>query len=205
MKLLIAFIFLIPSFAVAETEIRGGYSLLFAKPSQVNEIVAPYPEVRRLSTWTADAIFTLPSMPIGIGGRFEKFSHRESNATGESIASWTRVSFLVNSRLLDEPTYYVGPVATVGVSNAFRLSLTPAASPVSVEYKATENISGSIAAEAGWKFDYAVLGAELGYMYAPLGELKDSIGQRVPSPNGSKNLKTDLSAVYMNLNLGVRF
>jgi hypothetical protein len=197
--------FCIPSMALAETEIRAGYSRLFANPAEVNDYVSPYPEVRALDTWTADAIFTLPSMPLGLGGRFEKFNQRESNATGETYAAWTRVSFLVNSRLIDEPSYYVGPIASIGVSNAFRLSLTPAASPASVDYKATGNLSGSLAVETGYKYDYFLVGAELGYMYAPLGDLKDSAGVSVSIPGQRGGLKTDLSALYLNLNIGVHF
>lgn len=202
---LILLTLLLPSLALSETEIRAGYSRLLSKPEDVNDYVSPYPEVRTQQSWTADAIFTLPSMPLGLGGRFEKFNQRESNATGETYAAWTRVSLLVNSRLLDEQTYYVGPIATIGVSNAFRLSLTPAGSPASVDYKATGNISGSLGVESGFKYQWFLIGGELGYMYAPLGDLKDSAGVDVTIPGQAGTLKTDLSAFYFNLSLGVRF
>ncbi len=188
--------------AQAETEFRARFSLLAANPSAVNEALAPYPETKTLRSYGADLIFTLPSMPVGLGGRYEKFFAQQSNSIGESAADWTRVSILINSRIVDED-YYLGPIATIGVSNQFRYTTTPTGSP-SLEYKSDGNLSGTLAAEAGYKFSNWILGGELGYMYAPLGDLKDSSGQSVQNSGGG-GVTTDLGGFYLSLSAGLTF
>lgn len=179
--------------------------MLRPSPDSFNRATSPYPSLELLGGWTTDVLFYLPSMPVGLGGRYEAFSANEQNETGGKETNWSRVSVLVNSRLLDEPSYFLGPIASIAVSNNFRTLLTPASASVPVEYKANGNFSASLGAEFGYKVGWLHTSLEAGYFYAPLGNLQDSLGQSLYVPVGNGPATVTLSGPYASVSVGVAF
>lgn len=204
-RCLAAILMLASSSANASVEVRGSYRLTKPSTESLNQAVAPYPAIQTLAAWAADVLFYLPSMPVGLGGRYENYLAVDQNSTGQNETEWTRVSVLINSRLIDEIDYFVGPIGSIAVSNKFRARLTPRSSTLPVEYRANGNLSASVGAEAGYKLNWFNVSLETGYLYAPLGNLQDSFGQTLNTPGGGGPASVDLSGAYASVSIGAAF
>jgi hypothetical protein len=183
-----------PANANAFLELRGSYGLYQANPSQINSSFT-YPKLDQMTGYSADAILSLIGMPFGVGVRYEDFEKKASNAAGGYDATYKRVSLLVNKRFIDT-IGYIGLLGTVGVSNDFKYAINGGATG-----KAT-GISGSAGLEAGVKLGVLLVGAELGYMYAPLSNLKSGGSDLLV---GGHTVKVDLSGAYARGTVGFAF
>lgn len=183
-------------------ELRAGFSVLQAKPDEINENNgASFPQFEKMDGFSADAVATLPAMPIGLGVRFERFNAEGSNSAGSFDAKFERTSLLVSKRLVDTGLYF-GGVLTIGLTN--QLNHEQTVSGTRTSYKATSGATASAGVEGGLKLGFLRVGAEAGYLYAPLGKLKYSNGTDVINVDGSK-IAVDLNGPYARVNLGFGF
>ncbi len=189
-------------------EVRGGLSVLNANPSEANDSlqasVAGAPKIEQMIGLTADVLVDPPLLPVGLGLRYEGLINKKGDpdsATGSLYGSFTRTSLLINKRLINT-LIYLGPMLSIGFQNEAKTEFTVAGTVT--KYKASSGFTAGIGAEAGVKLMFLRLGAELGYLYAPLGNLKDDATGN-DATIGGKTPKLDLSGVYANVTLGFGF
>lgn len=187
--------------ASALIELKAGYSVINTSPSTLNDYIAPAPKVEALQSLSADVMASLPLLPVGLGVRYETIGSSSSTSGIESKVEWQRMSILANKRFVDTGIY-IGPIATVSVANEFKYKRTTGG--VTTEYKAGDNMTASLGLEAGLKLLLLRIGAEVGYLYAPLGELKDSAGVVAADSSGTA-VKPDLSGAYYRAVIGFGF
>jgi hypothetical protein len=188
--------------AQALIELKGSYSLLTTSPGDINSYsdTHTYPHLGGMTGIGADVLVSLPTMPVGLGVRYETFAQSVSSSTYDAKSSFQRVSVIVDSRWIDTLAY-LGFLATFGVTNDFKLTETAAG--VDTVFKSNGGFSATAGLEGGLKLLLLRVGAEAGYMYAPLGDLKDSNGAAVT--NNSAGVKTDLSGPYVRATIGFGF
>lgn len=194
-------IFLIAKPAHALIEVKGGYSQLTVSPGSLNDQFPLAPEIKQLQSISVDVMANVPLMPVGLGVRYEMLKRNETAGTSGSQVDWKRTSILVNKRLIDT-LMYLGPIFTVSVASDFKYESTVAG--VASNYKTESAFNATAGVEAGLKLLLFRIGAEVGYLYAPMGELKTSAG--VPVTNASGNKVTfDMSGPYARVTAGFGF
>lgn len=204
MRILLAFVcvFAFTGRAQALLDLRATYAMLQVNPEALNTQVGPaFPKLAGMQAFGADAIASLPAFPLGLGVRYERFASDKTSATGEAEAKYIRTSVIVTKRFIDTGAYF-GLIATGGISNDFTYETTAAG--VRTRYKADSGFSASAGFEAGMNLMVLKIGAEAGYMHAPLGNLKSSSGVELTDVAGNK-IKTDLSGTYVRAVVGFGF
>ena len=189
--------------AQAMFELKLGYAVLNSNPSALNSAVGSGPSIGSQQAIVVDALVMPPKFPLGLGVRYESFTQNPgdgSTVAGGAKSTLTRVSVIINKRLVDTG-FYFGPIATIGVSNALTYALTK--SNVTANDTASGSVTASAGLEAGAKVSLIRLGGEVGYLYAPLGNLKSSSGADVQN-NGS-SIAVDYSGAYARATLGFGF
>ena len=198
---LIAIIAGVSSFALpaqAILELRGGYVSDQVDASDINSKFSANPSLKTMTGFNADAILSLPLMPIGFGVRYEQLEDKESNSAASFDATLKRVSLILNKRFID--TFgYLGVIGTIGVSNDFQYKFTYAGATTTT--KAT-GLSGTLGVEGGVKLGFFLLGAEVGYLYAPLSKLQEN-GQDYTT--GGHTVSAKLDGVYARGSVGFSF
>lgn len=187
--------------ASAGIEIRAGYSAITVEPEEINRASVTHPKLNGLNGLTADLVLSLAAMPVRLGARYEAISGKKEEGANQIDTAWNRVSVIVGRRLFDK-SFFLGPLLTVAVSNDFKHALIT--NGTRVEYKTEDNLSASVGLETGFKFGWLMIGAELGYLYAPLGKLKTSQGATLNLPDNTP-VQTDLSGSYVRGTLGFGF
>ena len=189
--------------AQALIELRGGYSYLNTNPKDINNSSTGLPELRVMNSVSADALASVVGMPLSLGVRYETFTAKPvATTTGQVESTWTRVSVLAGKRLMDQ-AYWIGPLATVGVSNDFKYKTTVGSTVTN--YRTSGNISASLGLEAGVRLSILRVGLEAGYMYAPLGDLKNSSTGLNATQSDGTAVKADLSGPYARALVGFAF
>lgn len=189
----------IPSHALIE--LKAGYSQFSTSPSTLNDQFPGNPKISQMQAISFDVMGNVPLMPVGLGVRHEMFSRKESDGALRSEIDWKRTSILVNKRLIDT-VMYLGPVATVSFASDFKYSSDNG--PSTTNYKTESQLTATAGIEAGFKLALLSLGAEIGYLHAPVGELRDSAGVAVTNGSGNK-INVDLSGPYMRASVGFGF
>lgn len=182
-------------------EVKGGYSMHTASPGGLNDQFASNPKIEQLQAISVDVMGNVPLMPVGLGVRYETLKRNETGVGVASEVDWTRTSILVNKRLVDT-LFYLGPIATFSVASDFKYRSTTAG--VRTDYKTDSQLTVTGGIEAGAKFALLRIGAEAGYLYAPMGELKTSAGVPVTDAGGSK-VTFDMSGPYARFVVGFGF
>lgn len=212
LKLILLTLLIVPGPAFAGTlmEVKAGYAVENIDSQDINQTVGAnagtnsgtsFPKLETLSAVSADAIAFFPALSLGLGARYEKFTGSKSSDGQESKAAWERVSVLASYRAFDEG-FYFGPIASLGVSNEFKY--TTSANGSDSDYKAKGNLSASGGLEAGAKLSILRIGLEAGYLYAMLGEIKDSLGNSILKQDGLP-AQADLSGPYAKVLVGLGF
>ncbi|CAN5396164.1 hypothetical protein BH10BDE1_BH10BDE1_19550 [soil metagenome] len=192
---------LMPKSAEALIELKAGYSMHQTSPGGLNDAFPLNPKIDQMTSLSIDVMANLPLMPLGLGVRHEIMKRSATSGTFESSIDWSRTSILVNHRIIDTLAY-VGPIATIGVASDFKYHSS--ASGVTTDYKTDSQFTATVGVEAGVKFLLLRLGAEIGYLYAPMGELKSSTGTPVTNTDGSK-VTFDMSGTYVRILAGFGF
>lgn len=192
---------LFSSATFALVELKGGFSQFTTSPSALNDQFPGNPKISQMQAISFDVMGNVPLMPVGLGVRHEMFSRKESDGALRSEIDWKRTSILVNKRLIDT-LMYLGPVATVSFASDFKYSSDSGA--ITTNYKTESQLTATAGVEAGFKLALLSLGAEVGYLYAPVGELRDAAGVAVTNGSGSK-INVDLSGPYMRATVGFGF
>ena len=187
--------------AHALIEVKGGYSQFSVNPSSLNSAFAAAPAITQLQAFSVDVMGHVPLMPVGLGVRYEGLKRSEGSGTNGSEIDWKRTSILVNKRFIDT-LVYLGPIITVSVASDFKYRSTIAG--VAMDYKTDSQLTATAGVEAGLKLLIFRLGAEVGYLYAPMGELKTAAGTPVLDSSGQK-LKFDMSGTYVRILAGFGF
>jgi hypothetical protein len=193
--------FALPNSAQALIELKGGYSMHQTSPGGLNDAFPSNPKIDQMQSFSVDIMGNVPLMPVGLGLRHEILKRTETSGAFESAIDWSRTSILVNNRFIDT-LIYLGPIATVGVASDFKYKSKT--SGVTTDYKTESQITATVGVEGGLKFLLLRVGAEIGYLYAPMGELKTSAGVPVTDANGSK-VTFDLSGTYVRILAGFGF
>ena len=188
--------------AAALIDLRAGYTMLNASPSALNTSLGTLPHLSKMQGLNADLIVSLPLMPVGLGLRGEFLADKQSNTVGDYTATMTRVSLLVNSRIIDTLMFF-GPIASIGLTNEFKMD-TAVTGGSSQSYKSTGGFNGSIGLEGGAKLIGLELGGELGYLYAPFKDFKDAAGATLNDSSGTA-VAGDMSGVYFRVMVGFGF
>ncbi len=199
----VAFAFGIFSAGAAQAliEVKGGYSQFAVNPSALNSAFAAAPAITQLQALSIDVIGNVPLMPVGLGVRYEGLKRNEGAGTNGSEVDWKRTSILVNKRFIDT-LVYLGPIITISVASDFKYRSTIAG--VATDYKTDSQLTATVGVEAGLKLLIFRIGAEAGYLYAPMGELKTAAGTPVLDSSGQK-LKFDMSGTYVRILAGFGF
>lgn len=197
----VAAISLFASTSEALIEVKGGYSMHTTAPGGLNNNFPSNPKVEQLQSISIDVMGNVPLMPVGLGVRYETLKRNETGTGVGSEVDWTRTSILVNKRLIDT-LVYLGPIATFSVASDFKYRSTTAG--VRTDYKSDSALNITAGIEAGAKLLLLRVGAEVGYLYAPMGELKTSAGVPVTDANGSK-VTFDMSGPYARVVVGFGF
>ncbi len=186
------------SHANALVELKAGYSQFTSAPTGLNDQFPLSPKIEQMQGLSVDIMGKVPLMPVGLGVRYEMFKRNESNGTGTSQLDWKRTSILVNKRFIDT-LVYLGPIATISFASDFKYQTTIAG--VQSNYKTESALNVTAGVEAGFKLMLIRLGAEVGYFYAPMGELKTSTGTPVTNAAGGK-VTFDMSGPYARVTAG---
>ena len=194
-------LFSMPNAAQALIELKGGYSIHQTSPGGLNDAFPANPKIDQMQSFSVDVMGNVPLMPVGLGLRHEILKRTETSGAFESAIDWSRTSILVNKRFIDT-LIYLGPIATVGVASDFKYKSTAAG--VTTDYKTDSQLTATVGVEAGLKFLLLRVGAEIGYLYAPMGELKSSAGVPMTNADGSK-VTFDLSGTYVRVLAGFGF
>lgn len=201
-----AFVISASSTSLALLELRGAVSLLNANPSELHgfmsESFSTSPKLSRLQGVSFDAIATFQTMPVGVGARLETFKGNDSGVGTETEIDWKRVSILLNKRFVDR-SVYLGPIITVGISNDLKFRTGSVGS--TQEFRAKDPFSASIGVEAGLSLFFLKLGGEVGYLHAPLGNLKNAETLVEPTLASGEKVKTDMSGTYARATVGLSF
>lgn len=188
-----------PSHALVE--LKAAYSQFSTNPSGLNDNFAGQPKISQMQALSFDVMGRVPLMPVGLGVRHEMFSRKESNGVLNSEVDWKRTSILVNKRLIDTGIY-LGPVATVSFASDFKYR--SANGSTRADFKTESTLTATAGVEAGFKMALLSAGIEAGYLYAPMGNLRDSAGVEVVDGGGSK-INVDLSGTYVRATVGFGF
>lgn len=202
----IAFLSFAATTSHALIELRGAVALLNANPSELHaftsEAFPSSPKPARMNGVAVDVIATLPIMPVGVGARLETFKGSDTAVGTEAGVEWKRISVLLNKRFVDRGVY-LGPVLTVGISNDFKYRTGPVGS--TQEFRAKDPFSASIGIEAGVSLFVIKLGGEVGYLHAPVGNLKNADTLAEPTLASGEKVKADMSGTYARATLGLSF
>jgi hypothetical protein len=189
--------------AQALIELKGGYSFLNTNPVDINGLnPSTVPKLGTMNSVSIDAMATLPAMAVGLGVRYETISAKDTSTSGSFKADWTRVSIIVDKRLIDTGVY-AGPVATIGVSNDFKYATT--INGTRTDYHSSGNVSASGGFELGARLSIFRFGGEAGYMYAPLGQLKNQTAGGTAMKADGSAAQVNLSGPYFRLLFGLGF
>lgn len=191
----------ISSTANALIEVKGGYTLHQTNPDGLNSAFSAAPKIDQMQSMSLDIMGNVPLLPVGLGVRHETLKRNETAGANGSEVNWSRTSILVNKRFIDT-VVYLGPIATFSVASDFKYRSTIAG--VSTDYKTESQLNATIGAEAGVKLLLLRVGAEIGYHYAPMGELKTTAGVPVTNANGDK-VTFDMSGTYARVVVGFGF
>ena len=187
--------------AHALIEARVGYQTVSSSPSDLNSIASVSQKISAQAGLVADIMANLPLVPFGVGVRYELLSQSLGDtASGQLKTQVTRTSAVFTKRIIDT-ILYLGPVITISPETKFTYDYTSGSTTTS--YKASAPITASAGIETGLKLGFFNFGAEAGYLYAPLGNAKDSAGADALS--GGSTLKVDMSGVYARGTLGIGF
>jgi hypothetical protein len=180
------------------------YSMMELTPTSLADLNAyngaSFPELKKAGGFGADALVSLPAMPISLGVRYERYSASEENGSGKFESTFERQSLLIAKRYIDS-VLYGGLILTVDFGNKFTYKKIQG---VETNYKAKAKLTGSIGAELGIKILFLTAGVEGGYLYAPLGNLKFA-NTEIDVMNGSNPVEIDLSGTYVRAVVGLTF
>ncbi|OVE76968.1 hypothetical protein BVX98_03975, partial [bacterium F11] len=139
----------------------------------------------------------IPILPIGAGLRYEWANQDQSSSLSGNTFDWDlevkNISLLVDYRIIDMAGVYLGPIVSIGMPSAdFELN---DAGIKTIEDLDGDNLSYSIAAEAGLRIKRYILGAEAGYQ-----------SLEIENPSSTTfNPDIDLSGFYGKIMVGVSF
>ncbi len=147
--------------AMAIVQLRGHYGLGQPEGSSFN----PSPNTQTIG---ADAIVSLPLIPIVFGLRYESLTTDEDiGATNEEV-DLSRIAILGGYRILDT-LFFIGALGSFGIINDGEVNSTTAGVTTATEIDMSTSLT--LALEGGVKLNDFILGLEIGYMH---GEDKNS-------------------------------
>lgn len=144
----------------------------------------------------ADAIISLPMIPIGFGVRYEDMKLSTSSSNIEADLKYTRTALLLNYRFIDTIIHF-GPIASIGLSHSGNLNIKEGGT-TRVDVSPGSVSSYSLGLELGAKPLVVIplkVGAEAGYMMYDWGTMTNSV-------DGSQK-DVNLSGYYLKVFLGI--
>lgn len=152
--LVTALLILMPLSSQALLEIRAGYG-----KNMFDEDTYSGLTLDDASGYNLDVIFEPPLLTdLGIGLRYEKMGFD----FGPGEADWTRLSALINYRIIDF-IGYLGFIGTIGISNDFETKFGGATNT-----NFDEKLNYTIGIEGGVNLGIFSIGAEVGKMFAEI-------------------------------------
>ncbi|MCM2282314.1 MAG: hypothetical protein NDI61_10775, partial [Bdellovibrionaceae bacterium] len=183
-------------------DLRATYALLQSNPEALNTYAgASVPKLAGMQAFGADILAHLPAFPFGLGVRYENFLSEKTQGDTTAEGRYVRTSVIVTKRWIDTGAYF-GLIATGGISNDFTYEITEGGTRT--KFKADSGFSASAGLEAGMNLVVMKIGAEAGYLYAPLGNLKSTTGVEELDDAGNK-IKTNISGTYVRAVIGFGF
>lgn len=146
----------------------------------------------------ADAIISLPMIPIGFGLRYEDMKLSTSSSNIEADLKYTRTALLLNYRFIDTIIHF-GPIASIGLSHSGNLNIKESGT-TRVDVSPGSVSSYSLGLELGAKPLVVIplkIGAEAGYMMYDWGTMTNSV-------DGTQK-DVNLSGYYLKAFLGLDF
>ena len=162
-------------------ELRAGYGI--QTPAETDYTVGT---LSTMAGYNLDAIFQLPTIPLGFGLRYEDMGFEYKQSGLEYTSEMKRTSILINYRLIDLFAYF-GFIGTLGVANSAKIANSIAGT---AEYDA--DFTYSVGIEGGVSLGLIMIGAELGYLNANF-------------ESTTTNPDLDLSGLYLKALVGVGF
>lgn len=174
-------------------EIRAGY-----ETQGINSIKnqdSNLPDQTSMAGFTGD-IFIIPT-DLVLGLRYENLSGKKESGSYSTEAKYTRTSAVIGYRIWNTGLY-LGPLLTVGMAN-----LTYKTQSASSAESKVDKTSFGLGFEAGVHLVGLLVGAEVGFVSANLGNLKSG-GSDAKGANGEV-MTADLSGTYARAVIGLSF
>ena len=202
MKLLSSMIMALSLLSVASSawgliEVRGSYQQLSTSGAKDNNDNVP--DMKNPEGLSADVVGVLLGFVAGV--RYENLTERKSNALANYSAKFTRTSLIAGYRVLDD-NIYLGPLVSLGLTSELNYHLNVNSTDVGL--KSSEKSTYSIGVEGGYQALGYLVGAEIGYLSAKLGNLKNKNGSGEYTSNGQV-VTADMSGVYARIVAGLSF
>lgn len=139
-----------------------------------------------------DVLFIFPLAGIGIGARYENLGFKVDTAGLEYKTSTTRTALVLNYRLLNT-LFFLGPIATYGLSHSNNIKWSVNSSSLSVpngtraDLTPQSSTSYTLGLELGLKLLNFIIGAEAGYEDFKWKKMSDATGTLTTSPDLNMN------------------
>lgn len=166
-------------------EVRAGAGLVGSDPKDLNDkLKGSGMDFGSFDNYNLDVFLNIPAFPIGLGVRNEWLNDTQSGSGTDLEVNVNNLTVLADLRLLDNALFYVGPIVGIGYpwgelkGNAGSNNLDK------------QNLSYSLAGEAGVKLGRFILAAEAGYS-----------SLKLKTENGSTSV--DLSGFYGKAMVGI--
>ncbi len=180
-------------------EIRGSYELLDS--SGVKDHDDNVPNMKMPAGLSADVLTSVLGIVAGV--RYQNLTENKSTGAGSAYeAKYNRTSLVGSYRFLDSE-FYLGPIVTLGLNSNIDYTYTPTSGATSKLESGTTS-SYSIGVDGGFQAFGFLVGAEVGYLSAKIGNLKNKNGGGEVLVGGTP-ISADMSGVYTRIMAGYSF
>lgn len=198
-SMILTLAFLFSYSASALVEVRLGYSLQHT--SGVTDNDANVPNMKTPAGLNVDV---LTNLFLLAGIRYESLSEDKSTGLDTGYeTTYTRTSLVAGYRFINTDEYFLGPIATIGLASKLNYTYNPLNGPT-VGMSSGNNGSYSVGVEGGFQAFGYLVGAEIGYLSAKIGNLKSKdTGSEVLV--GNQAISADMSGLYTRIMAGFSF
>ena len=183
-----------PVFALIE--LRGAYQL--NNTSGVKDNNDNVPNMKTPAGLSADVVAVFLGFVGGL--RYERLTERKTAGNFDYDANFTRTSLVAGYRILDTG-WYLGPIATLGLSSKLDYVMNNGSR---IAMKSANKSNYSVGVEGGFQALGYLVGAEIGYLSAKLGDMENKATGGAYTSNGQV-VTADMSGVYTRIVAGFTF
>ena len=145
-------------------QIRGGAGVATADSNALDDRLKAAGQnginANDFQTYNVDVFIDLPGSPIGFGVRQEWLNLNENSGASKAKLNASNTSALVDLRLLDTPSFYLGPIVGIGYPTS-KVKFSNGTATVDKHVSGKPSYNAGV--EAGVYLGRFIIGAEAGY------------------------------------------